>query len=202
MKTPEDEAFDDLARNQGAWGGGFPAKKAMAADKLEDDPLAELDGILERLAAGNYTITKYKGTHDVGYMMYARDILAAEKEKNMERDADKVQEPVACVQDLDEVKRKHLVYEKGMDWKDPLYTTPPPRTEQEPVGKVVEAVEGAFRCEFTAPLPAGTKLYTTPPQREWVKLTDGELADLWYKESLDWMEFARAHEAKLKEKNT
>ena len=35
------------------------------------------------------------------------------------------QEPVACVQDLDEVKRKHLVYEKGMDWKDPLYTTPP-----------------------------------------------------------------------------
>ena len=35
------------------------------------------------------------------------------------------QEPVACVQDLDEVKRKHLVYVKGMDWKDPLYTTPP-----------------------------------------------------------------------------
>jgi hypothetical protein len=37
------------------------------------------------------------------------------------------QEPVACVQDLDEVKRKHLVYEKGMDWKDPLYTSPPQR---------------------------------------------------------------------------
>ena len=35
------------------------------------------------------------------------------------------QEPVACIQDLDEVKRKHLVYEKGMDWKDPLYTSPP-----------------------------------------------------------------------------
>jgi formylmethanofuran dehydrogenase subunit E len=39
------------------------------------------------------------------------------------------QEPVACVQDLDEVKRKHLVYEKGMDWKDPLYTTPQPQRE-------------------------------------------------------------------------
>jgi len=39
------------------------------------------------------------------------------------------------------------------------------------------------------------------PQRPWVGLTGGELADLWYKESLDWMEFARAHEAKLKEKN-
>jgi hypothetical protein len=39
-------------------------------------------------------------------------------------------------------------------------------------------------------------------QRPWVGLTDDELADLWYKESLDWMEFARAHEAALKEKNS
>ena len=92
MKTEEDEAFDELAKRQGDWGGGYQAKRQMAADKLEDDPLAELDGILERLAAGNYTITEYKGTYDVGYMMYARDILAAEKEKNMERDADKLQE--------------------------------------------------------------------------------------------------------------
>lgn len=34
MKTEEDEAFDDLAKRQGAWGSGFPAKRAMAADKL------------------------------------------------------------------------------------------------------------------------------------------------------------------------
>jgi hypothetical protein len=39
-------------------------------------------------------------------------------------------------------------------------------------------------------------------KRPWVGLTDDELADLWYKESLDWMEFARAHEAALKEKNS
>ena len=37
MKTPEDEAFDDLAKRQGAWGGGFKAKQAMAADKLQED---------------------------------------------------------------------------------------------------------------------------------------------------------------------
>ena len=36
MKTPEDEAFDELARKQGAWGGGFQAKRQMAADKLQD----------------------------------------------------------------------------------------------------------------------------------------------------------------------
>jgi hypothetical protein len=36
MKTEEDEAFDELARRQGMWGGGFPAKRQMAADKLQD----------------------------------------------------------------------------------------------------------------------------------------------------------------------
>jgi hypothetical protein len=34
MKTPEDEAFDDLAKKQGAWGGGFQAKRQAAMDKI------------------------------------------------------------------------------------------------------------------------------------------------------------------------
>jgi hypothetical protein len=55
-------------------------------------------------------------------------------------------------------------------------------------------------------------LYTTPPQRQWVGLTDGEIEVI---EALkappvhpdfidcdDWMDFARAIETKLKEKNT
>ena len=33
MKTPEDEAFEDIERRQG---GGFPAKRAMAADKQRE----------------------------------------------------------------------------------------------------------------------------------------------------------------------
>jgi hypothetical protein len=36
MKTEEDEAFDDLAKRQGAWGGGYRAKKAMAIDKQKE----------------------------------------------------------------------------------------------------------------------------------------------------------------------
>jgi hypothetical protein len=62
----------------------------------------------------------------------ARDAITAIKQARLAQ----VQEPVACVQDLDEVKRKHLVYEKGMDWKDPLYPTPPaaqPAPVQEPL---------------------------------------------------------------------
>ena len=45
-------------------------------------------------------------------------------------------------------------------------------------------------------------LYTHPPQRTWVGLTDDEHCDIWYKESLDWMEYGKAIEAKLKENNT
>jgi len=37
MKTEEDEAFDELARKQGDWGGGFKAKQAMAKARIEDD---------------------------------------------------------------------------------------------------------------------------------------------------------------------
>lgn len=34
MRTEEDEAFDELARRQGAWGGGYQAKRKAVADKL------------------------------------------------------------------------------------------------------------------------------------------------------------------------
>jgi len=34
MKDAEDEAFDEIARKQGAWGGGFPAKRKMTMDKI------------------------------------------------------------------------------------------------------------------------------------------------------------------------
>jgi hypothetical protein len=45
-------------------------------------------------------------------------------------------------------------------------------------------------------------LYDGKKKRPWVGLTDEEHCDIWYKESLDWMEYGKAIEAKLKEKNT
>ena len=44
------------------------------------------------------------------------------------------------------------------------------------------------------------KLYTTPPKRPWVGLTDEEMQALW--DRYAHMEMMRAIEAKLKEKNT
>ena len=36
MKNEEDEAFDELAKKQGNWGGGFQAKRKAAADKVQE----------------------------------------------------------------------------------------------------------------------------------------------------------------------
>jgi len=69
--------------------------------------------------------------------------------------------------------------------------------EQEPVGEIVDAIEGAFKCSFTKMLPVGTKLYTTPPQRK--PLSDEEIET--YRYMIDWtahwsyINFARAIEA-------
>ena len=119
MKDAEDEAFDELAKRQGMWGGGFQAKRQMAADKQEP-----------------------------------------------------AQEPVA--------------------W------------------------QWLGSAQFRKKIPKGadktawSPLYTTPPKRPWVGLTDAERIELseniWGSE-LDYehnkeIDFARAVEQLLKEKNT
>lgn len=53
-------------------------------------------------------------------------------------------------------------------------------------------------------IPQDAKLYTAPPQRTWVGLTAEEILDLFDASNVygsKWIEFARAVEAKLKERN-
>jgi len=57
MKTPEDEAFDELARRQGSWGGGYQAKRQMAADKFiaaEEHKVGKRYGYVPRLHPSEY----------------------------------------------------------------------------------------------------------------------------------------------------
>jgi hypothetical protein len=74
------------------------------------------------------------------------------------------------------------------------------RPEQEPVGRFAKFTDGIWR-EVTEG-SAGAPLYTTPPQRTWVNLTNEEIGEIY---RVGWaanMELARAIEAKLREKNT
>jgi hypothetical protein len=81
---------------------------------------------------------------------------------------------------------------------------------QEPYGwvKIDEVREhfGSIGCG-TIYKTAGedrVSLYTHPPQRTWVGLTDDEMFELWLSadEQKDHMAFGKAVETKLKEKNT
>ena len=61
--------------------------------------------------------------------------------------------------------------------------------QQEPVQFKCTVIDDAH--------PNGIPLeqWAKPQQRTWVGLTDDELSDIWFKQSTDWMEFARAIEA-------
>ena len=85
----------------------------------------------------------------------------------------------------------------------------PPLPVQEPIAWMCSDFDGDT-CELTNhaecenPIP----LYTAPPQRQWVGLTDEEIIDIRRKTTIktheawaDTKEFARAVETKLKQKN-
>ena len=74
---------------------------------------------------------------------------------------------------------------------------------QEPVGKFAKFSDGLWK-EVTKG-SAGVLLYTTPPQRTWVGLTQEDIfgiADKCGLASVDWTDVMHAVEAKLKEKNS
>jgi hypothetical protein len=147
MKTPEDEAFEDIERKQG---GGFPAKRAMAADRFKDG----IEWWMDTTTYGAY--------------------------------------PNPPQWHIDTGKLVRLV---------------PAQPAQEPVAWITPDGEG-FRIRFSAPtndVPLGwDALYTAPTKREWVGLTDEEIAECFKvtpDQYLTWHIYKRI-EAKLKEKNT
>jgi hypothetical protein len=91
-----------------------------------------------------------------------------------------------------------------VDSSNKVTTHPQPKQEQgEPVGVAHLMQEGFTHCIWSeACVPVGTKFYTTPQQRTWVGLTDGELVTLFEKYGHKTGKLVGAIEDKLKEKNT
>jgi len=83
-------------------------------------------------------------------------------------------------------------------------------TEQEPVAWITNGGKGELwwhrsskfdeEGNLIGPNPDDIPLYTAPPKREWVGLTEEDMEALFLNE--DGVRFARYIEAKLKEKNT
>jgi len=190
MKTEEDEAFDDLARRQGAWGGGYQAKRQAAMDKVnshfdaaykkmhEDRAMYgtswSQDG--ERIDPTSVYLAEPASDYERGFIDGMQKQAQSSVDKAVNQMAQPAQEPMATV-------TATVTSETGNPdvtmswWHEPA-------------------------------LPVGTKLYTAPPQRPWVGLTEDETQAYWDWE--DWQtgagrstifEMVRDIEAKLKEKN-
>ena len=90
-------------------------------------------------------------------------------------------------------------------WNTP-YTTPLAEPEQEPVACIKTNGELMWLKKPSTIYSKPRPLYVAPPRREWVGLTAEDMADAHNSTSGDVMMrlagFARAIEAKLKEKNT
>jgi len=141
--TPEDEAFDEIARKQGHWGGGFMAKRAMAADKLQE-PWNE----------DEWRRNNWRCSH--GWLRGEQcEICNA---------AQPAQEPVTTV--TSETGNPNVTMSW---WHEP-------------------------------PLPVGTPLYTYPPKRPWVGLTEEDFSAI-NQSCFTKLQAATSAESILKERN-
>jgi len=153
MKTEEDEAFDDLARKQGHWVGGFNAKRQAAMDKINSHFDAEYKKMHEDRAMYGTSWSKDGERIDPASVY-------------LEKPA---QEPVAWM----------------YDWLCD--------------GKLITGWIAHNEAEIPKLVASNIRpLYTTPPKREWVGLTDEDGCDM----HREWWDGELWAEAKLKERNT
>ena len=213
MKTEEDEAFDELARKQGAWGGGFTAKRKMAADKLQEPTHCQCtackDGIIHASDCAVHNGPAYPaGECDCGVeqeparealklALVALETLMLERGSIYEQAITAIKAALAQpAQEVDYwIREATAARQAEMAMRRELEAQP----AQEPVALVIDGVlvKSALPEKYTG------HLYTTPPQREWVGLTQKEVQEIHdtYHKRMGPQEFASMLEAKLKEKN-
>ena len=180
MKTPEDEAFDELARKQGAWGGGFPAKRKMTMDKIHAEFYEKY--VRYRTAfPKEYTAPQpAQEPHEYDWSMLeaAKESLREHMARIKELEAalaQPAQEPVACVGPWDGPTLTLLPgsIHQTFEHNQLLYAAPPQRPW---VGLTEEDIDDA-------------EIHLTSCRNNHESWIEGI------------QEFAQAIEAKLKEKN-
>jgi len=221
MKTPEDEAFEDIERRQS---GGFPAKRAMAADRFiaaEERKVGERYGYVPKLHPSEWmdesaqepvarvlqiikelrpAIKPMEGMGKGKTTAEWFDILVKEIER-----IQPAQEPVEEWFGQSNIESlynacQHRGYCKQLKAQQPL----PAQPAQEPVAWISPKGNIHF---YPYPHRDSMPLYTTPPPRPWVGLTDEEIDKKYWamprinKPQPTQLEFARAIEQALKEKN-
>ena len=184
MKTPEDEAFDELARKQGAWGGGFPAKRKMTMDKIHAEFYEKY--VRYRTAFPKEYTAPQPAQESVA--KYSDIVSDGGLDPRNKMDAQPAQEPHeydwSMLEAAKESLREHMARIKKLE-------ATLAQLAQEPaawrVSPRYEDSDGFF--DYTDSKDTAdtlqtrgwtiTPLYEQPPQREWVSLTDKEMQACW-----------------------
>jgi hypothetical protein len=229
MKNEEDEAFEDIERRQ----GGFQAKRQMAADKQK--PWNEDEWRRNNWRCGHgwlrgeqceicnaaqepYDQTALELCEACGW----KTLIPDDGCLNCER-AQPAQEPINLLE-VRKIAAEYGTPDSQIDSGNLYFALSKclehidAQPAQEPVANCWQTSSGEFHNFSSMRAAAASeaacrrmkqtfhKLYTTPPQRLWVGLTDEEIRDCLGPEAiripLGWSRLTRAIEAKLKEKNT
>lgn len=179
MKTLEDEAFDELARRQGAWGGGFPAKRAMAADKLQEPDMQTGIAYQKGFHEGKQATLALRPTK----VMYRPADLAAiglthEDVVNMIKEP--VSFPCCGYTDANAIRWNQFNGVVQCHMCGQVYTVAQPA--QEPVAWRwgIKKLNGGYEWRYTLnkTRPDSIPLYAAPAQRQWIWLSDSDIADV------------------------
>ena len=195
QKTSEDEAFDELAKRQGHWGGGYQAKRQMAMDKINADFDEEYKKMHEDRI--KYGTAWSKDGERIDPMSVYKEQPAQEP----------VSFPCCGYTDANAIKWNQFNSAVQCHMCGQVYTVAQPA--QEPVAwQWLGSAHFRKKIPKNADITAWNPLYTAPPKREWVGLTDDETMLLanqtsgqnWGNES-HIQRLRKTIENKLKEKN-
>ena len=131
--------------------------------------------------------------HDKGYEDFQGKCLLCEVE-NFGREIGRLNKQVEELTGL-----YHLQSQRAMDYAGAFMRSKTlVQPQQEPVAYYYESSPGKRGVSLYKETEEWQPLYTAPPKREWVGLTDEDLVDC---ESEEDVQFVKRIEAKLKEKN-
>ena len=180
-----------------------PEQEPVAWKLMPKKPTEEMLKAMDECSTEGYDERLYAGHAASVYMAAWDDAPTPPQPERYITDAMKVRQAVAQAL-LDDVYAEELEQPEAKQSGTISITTPAP------IAYLCENATGHkyFRWKKPSNVYKPIPLYTAPPQRTWVGLTDEEIADCAEKmEASDptdsfWREFFRGIEAKLKEKNT
>ena len=162
----------------------------------------------EALKLARQLLWRYRHETPIGHQPY---MICHEADEAFERIdkalAQPVQEPVAFLDWYENAIWGNEDFQDGCHraWDAALEHTTPPQPAQEPVAWMIYTQDGqsVYVTDNPTDIQEGQRalpLYTTPPQREWVGLTDPDFCHQI--NTRDFLAGAFFAEAKLKDKNT